>query len=171
MHSLIISSLGALSLIWPFGQSTQTKAKEVRLPVWRIATYKDRFTGDVRCRVYQGPLKHPSVTYSSKAVAFHFKVSMNTTDAYFRLDAGPVHAWRVVYPKLVKLGIQLEGESLENPTGGLVIVPFEDLVNVHNVTIRPNPKSAPRTFGVDGLADAVSNAVSKGCDPDLGFVH
>ena len=171
MLNLFASSLSALSLFWPLGHSPQTTAKAFSLPVWRIATVKDRFTGDVRCRVYQGPLKHPTVSYASKAVAFHFKVSMNTTDSYFRLDSGPVKAWRVEYPKLVKLGVQLEGDSLENPTGGLVILPVEDLVSVHSVTIRPDPKSTPRTFGVDGLSDAIANAVSHGCDPDSGFVR
>jgi hypothetical protein len=171
MNSLIVSGLGALSLLWPFGHAPQTTTKEFSLPVWRIATYKDRFTSQVRCRVYQGPLRRPLISYSSKAVAFHFKAPMNTTEAYFRLDSGPVKAWRTEYPKLVKLGVQLEGDSLENPTGGLVILPIEDLANIHTVTIRPTPKSTPRTFGIDGLTDAVANAVAHGCDPDAGFVR
>ena len=168
---IALIAASALSLLWPFAHDTQTTAKEFSLPVWKIATYKDRFTGDVRCRVYQGAVHHPLITYSSRTVAFHFKVSLNTTDAYFRLDSGAVKAWRVEYPKLLKLGVQLEGDSLENPTGGLVVLPVEDLTNVHSVTIRPTSKSSPRTYGIDGLSDAVANAVAHGCDPDAGFVR
>lgn len=170
MSTLLIAA-SVVSFFWPFGPQPQTKASAYRLPVWNIATYKDRFTGDTRCRVYQGKLNHPDVTYATKAVAFHFPVRMNTTEADVRLDNGPVKAWRLAYPKLVKLGVQLEGDSLVNPTGGLVILPLEDLEGVHAVTVRPTPKSTPKTFGVDGLRDAVANAVSQGCDPETGFVR
>ena len=168
--NIALAAASALSLIWPFGQS-QTATKEFRLPEWKIATYKDRFTGEVRCRVYQGTVRHPEITYSSRTVAFHFRTSTNTIEAAFRLDSGPVKAWRLEYPKLVKLGVQLEGDSLENPTGGLVVLPIEDVANVHTVTIRPTPKSSPKTFGIDGLSDAVANAIAHGCDPGAGFIR
>lgn len=167
-----IAILGALNGLWPFGHaSSQTAEQQYRLPTWQFATYRDRFTGDVRCKLYQGRLQHPDVTYAGKTVAFHFRTSLNTTDAAFRFDGGEVRAWRTEYPKLIKLGVQLDGDNLENPTGGLVILPQDDLKNVHSVTVRPTPKSAPKTFGVDGLTDAIASAATHGCNPDAGFVH
>jgi|688.fasta_scaffold242530_2 hypothetical protein len=172
MHLATLAVLGALDALWPFGHGqSQTAQQQFRLPTWEVATYRDRFTGEVRCKLYQGRLQHPDVTYAAKTVAFHFRTTLNTTEAAYRLDGGEVRAWRAEYPKLIRLGVQLDGDNLENPTGGLVILPIEDLKAVHTITIRATPRTTPRTFGVDGLADAIASASTHGCNPDASFVH
>lgn len=116
--------------------------------------------------MFQGGRKHPLVAYARQSLAFRFPALVDTLKADWRADAGPVRSWTEVYPTLVSLGANLPGGGMDNPTGGLVILPVSALAGAHAVTIRPTPKSRPRAFYIDGLADALANAKLRGCAPD-----
>lgn len=163
-------ALGILAGIWPFAPK-QTTHRAYVLPTWRFTTVKDKFTGQIHCRVYQGPKSRPAVSYASRTVAFHFARKLDVSHAWYKLDGGAAKPWSADYPALTALNVSLDGDSLENPTGGLVLIPADEVRGVHTVTIRPTDKSRPVDFGLDGLQDAIANARSQGCDPDGVFIR
>ena len=87
------------------------------------------------------------------------------------MDGGEARAWTLVYPALVEQGATLPGASLENPTGGLVILPVSAMAGGHTIVIRPTPRSQPRAFWIDGLTDIVANARQQGCASDAAFLR
>lgn len=156
--------------IWPFHHERQTVTREYLTPAWHVDVTRDKFTGQVRCRLYQGKRGSPLVTYFRSTLAFQFARKYNTTQASFRVDNGPVRPWTSVYPQLVGLGVPLPGRSLDNPTQGKVLIPLASLSPGHVVTVRATPNTRPLLFGIDGLGDALASARGQGCDPVTGFV-
>ena len=132
---------------------------------------KDKFAGQIQCSVYQGPKSAPKVSYGQQSLVFHFRRKLNTLDAIYRLDGGQPKRWQDLYPKVIETGATLDGSSLANPTGGLVIVPLSELSGVHTVSIRPTPTASPQTFTIDGYSDAIEAARARGCKPESVFVR
>lgn len=169
---LPISLLGpilALNL-WPW-HAAQTVTHTYAEPSWKMAITRDRFTGEVRCRVYQGPARRPWVVYARQSLAFRFVPRLSTLQAAYRVDGGTARPWTGVYPTLVQQGAGPSGASLENPTGGLVILPLSAFAGGHTVVIRPTPRARPRAFLVDGLTDVLANARQQGCASDTAFLR
>ena len=166
--SFLLASMALLKIL-PFQGHAQTVSQSYRIPAWQIRVTRDRFTSERRCVLAQGRTSAPTVSYAHGAVTFQFERRLNTTHAFFQLDNGPVRAWNSIYPELVQTGAALEGRSLDNPTGGKVLLPLALLKGAHTVTIRPVPKAKPRQFTIDGLSDALGSAHNLGCDPETGF--
>ncbi len=161
--------LAALAISFhPFGGG-QTSTERYRIPAWEIRATHDSFTGASRCQLYQGNRLRQDVSYEHGAVAFQFPRRLDTLQASLKLDGGPAKPWSAFYPELVNTGAQLEGKSLDNPTGGKVMLPLAALKGIHVVTIRPTSKGQPRRFSVDGLGDAIGSAHTLGCDVETGF--
>ncbi len=163
-----LSTLATFSLIsglWPF-HAPQVRTHAYTLPTWSYSQSRDRFTARLACRVYEGPRGRPPVSYEGRAVTFRFLARMNTLGADYRLDSGPVRAWRDDLPALEEVGLTPDQGGLANPTGGLVTLPAHELIGVHTVTIRPTPRSQPQVFSIDGLPDAVDAARARGCNLD-----
>ncbi len=170
MFLLLSAALSFLPAIWPL-HPPQSVTHDYALPVWRITQTRDKFAGQIRCKVYQGEHAHPAVSYADRGLVFHFSRRLNTLEAVYRLDGGAPHRWRDLYPKIIEAGASLDGGSLANPTGGLVIMPLSELAMVHTITIRPTPTATPRTFTIDGYADAIEAARARGCQPETAFVR
>lgn len=170
MSLLLSAALSFLPTIWPL-HAPQAVTREYTLPVWQFSMTKDRFAGTIRCQVYQGGKAHPKVSYLHHALVFHFQKRINTFDAIYRLDGGSPKRWQDLYPKVIDAGVTLDGDSLANPTGGLVIMPLSEVASVHTVTIRPTPTAKPHTFIIDGYSDAIDAARARGCQPDAAFVR
>ena len=154
---------------WPFHRERQTVTREYLTPAWHVDVTRDRFTGQLRCRLYQGRHKLPMVIYYRSSLAFQFAPRLNTTSASFRVDNGAVRPWSAVYPQLVGVGAPLSGRSMDNPTQGRVLIPLTVLSGGHVVTVRPTPNRRPQLFGIDGFGDAMGSARGQGCDPVNGF--
>ena len=170
MPLIAAATLSLLTGLWPLHQP-QTKTSSYATPAWHVSVEKDRFTGLSACKLYQGLWARRTVSYAHDAVVFHFSHKLNTTQAWYRLDGGPTKPWADVYPRLVQAGVVLDGQSLDNPTGGLVMLPAAELAGVHTVTIRVNQRSNPRTFEVDGFSDALASAQARGCDTTTSFLR
>jgi hypothetical protein len=159
IETLLVLAAG----LWPFG-SSQTATQHYQVPAWNIRVTRDKFTQARTCLVFQGKRNKPLVSYDHGAVAFHFGSRLNTTKASFRIDDGPVRSWDEVYPALVATGARLEGRSLDNPTGGKVMIPLSLLREAHVVTIRPTMTKRARSFGIDGLGDVLGSSRALGCE-------
>lgn len=159
-----------LSALLPFGHP-QIVTNRYLIPAWHVDARRDRFSGGIACRVYQGPARRPTVIYQRSTLAFAFPKSRNTLNAAFQVDGGYVRPWSSVYPTLVGTGATLSGRSMTNPTEGLVLLPTSILMNATTVTIRAWPNERPRTFTVLGLAGALTAARGLGCDPYYGFAR
>ena len=166
----LLSALGLLSALWPFHQERQTVTERYLIPAWHVDATRDRFTGEMRCRVYQGKRKKPDVAYAQGVLTFRFARKLDTTRASFRVDNGAVQPWSAVYPQIVETGARVRGKSLDNPTEGQVLLPAVTLSGAHVVTIRPTPDRKPRLFSVNGFTDALSSGQAQGCDVRTGFV-
>ncbi|WP_404712181.1 hypothetical protein [Sphingomonas sp. MMS24-J13] len=160
---MIAAFFALASGLWPFGTS-QTSTQHFQVPAWNIRVTRDKFTQDRTCLVFQGRQRKPMVSYAHGAVTFQFASHLNTTEASFKIDNGPVRAWDDVYPALVQTGARLEGRSLDNPTGGKVMIPLSMLRGAHVVTVRPSPRTRPRSFAIDGLGDVLGSAQGLGCE-------
>lgn len=164
---LIASSL--LSGLWPFNQERQTITERYVIPAWHIDATRDRFTQEMRCRIYQGNDKKPVVSFFQSALVFRFAHKLNTTRANFQVDMGKIRPWTAIYPELLGSGARLPGRSLDNPSEGMVILPVSILVGAQVVTIRPTPNSRPQRFGIGGFSDAFKSGVAQGCNARTGF--
>ncbi len=170
MTPALIMALSLLTVFWPFHASQQT-SRTFQQPTWRFTIRRDRFTRGVDCHVFQGSPGRPSIAYARHSLAFRFSSRLSTLEASYRVDSGPTAPWTRVYPTLVAGGATLPGASMDNPTGGLVILPLSALAGGHVITIRPTPRSRPRSFNIDGLGDALANAKARGCASEAAFVR
>lgn len=166
----LLGALGLLSAMWPFHHERQVVTERYLIPAWHIDVTHDKFTGETRCRVYQGKRKKPLVAYAQGVLTFQFARRLDTTKASFQLDSGAVQPWTSIYPQIIATGARVRGKSLGNPTEGQVMLPVSILTGAHVVTIRPTPRKKPRTFSVGGFSDALSSGIAQGCDPRTGFV-
>jgi hypothetical protein len=165
MSLIIAAAFSGWLNVWPFPPPQQT-TRVIREPTWYVSVRRDRFTGGLECRLFQGQRKHPLVAYARKSLSFRFATHLNTLEAAYRVDAGPVVSWNAIYPALISQGVTLPAVSMDNPTDGQVILPMSVLAGGHAVTIRPTSRSRPQAFYLDGLGDALANATARGCAPD-----
>lgn len=158
LMALITTASGLLSFA-----GSQTVAQHFQVPAWNIRVLRDKFTGDHQCMIFQGKRRTPMVSYAHGVVSFQFSKQLNTVKASFKIDGGAVEPWDAVYPALAQTGAQLEGRSLDNPTGGKVMMPLSVLHGAHVVIIRPTPTKHPVRFSIDGLGDVLASAHNLGC--------
>lgn len=163
---MLLPTLPDLSALWPFHPPQQVTST-YRQPTWYFSVRRDRFTGRLECRLYQGDRKRPTVAYARASLSFRFNPRLSTLRADYRVDNGPVAAWSTLYPTLIDTGVTLPGGSLANPTAGQVILPMSVLAGAHAVTIRAAPKTRPKVFYIDGLADVLATARTRGCASGL----
>lgn len=168
--SPLLGVIGLLSAVWPFHHEHQTVTERYVIPAWHVDATRDKFTGEMRCRLYQGKRKKPTVAYAQGVLTFRFARKLDTTKASFRIDSGEVQPWTSVYPQIVETGARVRGKSMDNPTEGRVMLPASILAGAHVVTIRPTPTRRPQRFSVGGFADALSSGEAQGCDARTGFV-
>ena len=132
--------------------------ERVRADHWTVDVRRDSFTGETQC-----VLRGPDVTLSHQVLTFRFRPSVDTANALFRADLGPVRNVGLMGPEAAGLGARLSSDDLGNPSGGRVHIPAHYLRSTKSVRIRPNPRGNDKVFDLGGLDAAVAAANQKGC--------
>ena len=125
---------------------------------WTLSQAKDPFKGVSTCR-----LEGRNVRYGSGVVTFSFGHAVDTANALFRVDGGPVVSAGEVAQEAAGLGAPFLNGNLSNPSDGRVRIPWSKLVGAQRVDIRANAKTYHRTFMLAGLDAALAAARGKGC--------
>jgi len=154
-----LALLLALAL-WPFHGPDPAPARHQRVAGWVVETHRDRFTGHLTCQVHRG-----RVSVARKAVIFHFPVRIDTFDAAYRIDGGPLWRARDDAAELASMGFRLhDDDSLDNPSGGIVRIPAHRLEGAQRVRIEAAPYAKAYQFALAGLDGALDVASNRGCD-------
>lgn len=125
---------------------------------WRYDAVKDSFAGGASCKLRRGEIE-----ISHGFATFNLGKEVDTADALYRIDEGPVKPWRALIPRLVAAGLKVQDDSLANPSGGQLILPLADIVAAREVDIRPASQRNPRRFRLIALAPAIDLAALRGC--------
>jgi hypothetical protein len=88
---------------------------------------------------------------------------VDTAEALYKIDDGPVKSWRALAPRLVAVGVKIQDDSLANPSQGRVILQLADVIAAREVDIRPAGQKSPRRFRLVDLAAAIDLATQRGC--------
>lgn len=159
----------------PSERDLRHKTQKVRARIydnklWRMTIQTDGFTGEVRCRLIKmKTLTEGRITYAQKTFGFELGEDVNTLNAWYSIDNRPAKRWQSLYPALTANRVPLEGAGLENPTGGVVLLPEAEIGDGHVVTIRADEKSQPREFKLKGFESALAAARYNGCAADDNF--
>jgi hypothetical protein len=149
----------ALSL---FGSHAKTAAPpaDVHYGVgrWRIDVHRDSFTGRLSCKVHGQDMK-----VQRNSVIFHLAAGVETTHAWFKIDAAPARPVSDAFAEEEANGYFPMRGWIDDPAGGDVALPVSYFDGAYKVMIRASPKYHPKTFRVTGLAAAVAAAKNAGC--------
>lgn len=143
----------------PFHPAPQVRVERSALPGgWRLSRTDDAFTGVSGCR-----LERRDVRLSSGVVTFSFGGRIDTANALYRLDGGPVRPAGELGPEVAGHGVSYMSGDTWNPSHGRVRVPWTTLAGARRIDIRANARRQPRAFALDSLDAAVAAARQGGC--------
>jgi hypothetical protein len=146
------------------------RTKAYHLAGWDMRIERDGFTGQVRCRLFSpAGLGQGRISYARGVLGFHLGADRDAAQAWYSVDDAPPRPWRDDYPLLVARRVSLEGGSLANPTGGVVLIPQETLAGARTVTIRADRGVTPRRFRLKGFEQALAAARANGCADPAAF--
>jgi hypothetical protein len=155
--SVRLSLVALLLLPWLHGDARHIKAT---FGDWTLNVQRDAFGARTACK-----LSSRNVNYQRQSLVIHFAKNIDTTSAAYRIDGGaPIWA-RWDQMEAARLGFAIESGGLENPSGGLVIIPVARLNGAHLLAVRARPTDQPRLIKIDGLAVALDKAAAMGCAP------
>ncbi len=173
---------GWFSLPWPFDHKAPRAPLPAHVPLgkvrettytqdgWTMTIRRDGFTDTVRCRLVSlKTLFQGRITYADEILGFQLGDGDNALDAWYRIDSGPPHRWQDLYPQLVARDVALDRGPIDNPTGGLVLIPKDQLAGARAVTIRVGDRGPVRTFRIGGFAAALATAKYNGCADERSF--
>jgi len=144
------------------GYKVRTKA--YHLAGWDMRIEHDGFTGQTRCRLFSPPgLGQGRISYASGVLGFHLDADQDVSQAWYGIDDAAPRPWRDDFPILVARRVSLEGGSLANPTGGVLLIPQEKLAGARVVTIRAARGVSPKRFHLKGFEEALAAARANGC--------
>jgi hypothetical protein len=157
------AALALLSELFHHGGSParrpDLKVQHYRVAGWRLEVRQDRFIGTATCTIQRS-----GVTYGHGLLTFRFGQRVDTANALFRVDDGPLRSAGSVAVKAAGLGARFDGPNLANPSNGEVHIPSDDLGPALSVSIKPNSRMTHQTFNLTGLSSAIEAAKAKGCD-------
>jgi hypothetical protein len=130
---------------------------------WTLKVHKDPFSNTTQCS-----LASPGVDIARSVARFRLSGRIDTAQALYRVDDGQPIPWRTHAMHFTSHGYQLETANLGNPSGGVVLVPLNEVAGGQVVYIRPSARARIRTFRLDGLASALQSAKAAGCGADFG---
>jgi hypothetical protein len=146
---------------------SHVSARAMQLGDWKLKIVTGRFSHDVVCHLAD-PKHH--VAYAAGALGFHFRHHVNTLGAWLRVDGGPAQRWQDNLPELTRLGVPMDGPSLDNPTNSTVWVPATLLTDANRIAIQPRENKDARVFHLRGFAGLRDIARDMGCVPEGRFV-
>jgi hypothetical protein len=150
----------------------RVKTKAYHLAGWDMRIERDGFTGQVRCRLFSpGGLGRGRISYARGTLGFHLGPEQDVAQAWYSIDDRPARPWRDDYPTLVARRVSLEGGSLDNPTGGVVLIGEDHLAGARTVTIRADQDRAPKRFRLKGFERALAAARANGCADPAAFAR
>lgn len=128
---------------------------------WRWEVRQDRFSNRFTCS-----LRAHDVHVRSGAAIFKVDPGLDTTHAFYRIDARPPAPVSDHFIALHKLNIFPEKGWIDDPDGGgEVALPLSVLGDPQRVWIRANSRSKVRYYNVAGLPQALAALHKAGC-PD-----
>ncbi len=152
------------------GYKVRTKA--YHLAGWEMRIERDGFTGQVRCRLFSpAGLGQGRISYAHETLGFHLDSDQDVAQAWYSIDDKAARPWRGDYPTLVARRVSLEGGSLANPTGGVVLIGQDLLAGARTVTVRADRDSTPRRFRLKGFERALTAARANGCGDPASFAR
>lgn len=125
---------------------------------WELRRTHEAFLGETTCR-----LQRREVRLSSGVVTFSFGHGVDTANALYRLDGGPVRPVGELGPEVAGLGSSYLSGNTTNPSDGRVRVPWTTLAGARTIEIRANRTRRGRAFALDSLDAAVAAARGSGC--------
>jgi hypothetical protein len=155
--NMIAAAYFALNLL-----AGQTTTVHRHVGGWTVKATTDRFTRAVTCSMTKG-----RVEFRKDVLIFHLGGLADTSDAYFRVDAGPVRSVRDATYDDQRRGYYRDGGPLANPSAGEVALPSFYVTGAKWVYIRETPRNDLSWFNVSRFADALALARAMKC-PDTG---
>jgi hypothetical protein len=167
-HVTLPHSIPTESMRRRAGYKVRTKA--YRLAGWDMRIERDGFTGQIRCRLFSpAGLGQGRISYASGVLGFHLDPDRDVAQAWYSIDDAAPRPWRDDYPLLVARRVSLEGGSLANPTGGVLLIPQEKLTGARTVTVRAARGVSPKRFRLSGFEEALAAARANGCADPAAF--
>jgi hypothetical protein len=152
----------------PFVQAKSTILKQKKsLGEWRLIVEHDSFSGERTCHLRS---KNKKVLFVGNAVGFRFGRHKNTLDAWVKVDGAQAYRWRDDLPELSRLGVAINGASLDAPTDGVVWLPLARIEDANRVDIQLWQGKRPKQFHFRGMAGLRDIARETGCAPDTRFL-
>jgi hypothetical protein len=149
----------ALSALW--GGPHEVQHHHSRIGRWRLEVTTDGFAQRTRCALRSGP-----IVYHRGALVFQLPHAIDTTAAVYRIDDGPPVDQRRNAMRLAELGFSLHDDQLDNPSGGLVRIPEDEVGAGRKVRIASGAFRAPLSYSIEGFAVAREAARQAGCGPE-----
>ncbi len=145
----------------PFWGHGETHRERSQIGAWTLRVESDQFAARQICQ-----LSRPRVDYHRQALVFHLSSRADTANAVYRIDDGPPRAVRSDAMDLARLGFALYNDDLTNPSGGLVRIPRQRIMDAREVSIQAKAMAAPVKFRIDGFGAALDAARAAGCGVD-----
>ncbi len=163
--SLRLALIALLAFTSTASRAAQVHGAQVRgmqrhVGPWTIRVHTDRFSERVSCRLFGRGME-----YRRGAVIFRLPGRFDTSTAAYRVDDRPPVDVRTEVMAMARLGFALYRDDLANPSGGLVRIPEDRLIDANVVRIEAGPKGAAFHFKVFGLSAALEVAGAAGCTP------
>lgn len=166
MACVLLWSSGAAASLALLPRHPVLEKRKVIVGDWRLDVVGDRFSGKVACRLRA---KDGHAIYRSGAIGFRFRSRWNVGQAVYRIDGGRPRVWRDDLPELVTSHAPVDAGGLDNPSAGVVWIPYRLLADANRVAIEARPDRRSRLFHFRGLKGLLATARERGCAPDVRF--
>lgn len=166
--AMLVLSVATKAEASVFPSSTWLTKRHVAAGDWRLDVAVNHFSGSLICRLRS---RRGRMRYQAGAVGFAFNKGWHVGDATYRIDNGVSRSTRADFAALIARAAPIDSGSMDNPSGGVVWIPYDDLAHAISVTIQARPDRQPRTFRLTGLKGLYATAVARGCRPESRFVR
>lgn len=166
MACAVLATAGASAAIPLFPKHPQVARHRSRAGDWQLDLARNGFSASLECRLRAGGGR---AIFRSGAVGFRFRSGWDVGRAVYRVDGGPPRSWRDDLPELIRLSAPVDSGGLDNPSAGVVWIPFRLLADANSVAIQPRPDRRARTVHLRGLKGLLVLARERGCVPDSRF--
>jgi hypothetical protein len=154
---MLAAAVFALSLLGQ-GDQAQIAVKTLKIGDWTAKIRSDQFTGEVSCS-----LVGRRMSFHRDTLVFHLGRGVDTSQAFFRVDRGPVRSVREPRLENETHGFFLDSGPIGNPSGGEVALPLSVVKDAKQVYVRASPRYPPRAFDLGRFTEALFAAKAAGC--------